>query len=458
MLFLSTARLESAQRACSQGCAAELRLDLMRHIDIERIAHFLHCSASPVMITIRKASQGGGFQGSEREREALIQKILAFEPPFFDLEYDMNPCFLREAIATHPRTKFILSYHDFQKTPTDLENIYRSMQKYAAFSYKIAAMAHSTNDALKMLLFVTTHPNTSAICMGEKGEFARVLAPIAGNLVGYASLDAEEKTAPGQLTLAELRDIYHYSSLNRETAIYGLIGNPVAQSRGHLYHNAVFQQRGLNAVYVKMIVQPEELSEFIPLAAAIGIRGLSVTMPLKEKILPFLDAMEPAAQRRGAINTLLLKNAQIIGANTDGAGALDAIEKQILVRGKKIVLLGAGGAARGIAFEAKERGAEVLILNRTVLRAKELAADLGCEAGHLDEVPDDYDILVNCSPDPMPIDPQKIKPHTLAMDVVYVPRDTPFLLAASSKKCRIVYGEEMFSNQAARQTALWMDA
>jgi 3-dehydroquinate dehydratase/shikimate dehydrogenase len=456
MLFLSLTRSELMQATLNEAVAVELRLDLFASIDLGLVKGFLQRSPCPVMLTVRKESQGGKFQGSESEREALIERLLALEPPFFDLEYDMNPRFLHEVIKKHPKTKFIISYHNFQEIPTDLDGIYRSMQEYAAFSYKIAAMAHSTNDALKMLLFVKKYPKTSAICMGEKGEFARVLGPIAGNLIDYASIDSEERTGPGQLTFSELVDIYRYPSLNENTSIYGLIGDPVEKSPGHLYHNAVFRERHLNAVYVKMNVKPEELSEFIPLATKIGIRGLSVTIPLKEKILPFLDEIEPAAKQIGAVNTLLFKNGQIIGTNTDGLGALDAIEKKTPVRGKKVVLLGAGGAARGIAFEAKVRGADVLILNRTVQRAKELAADLGCEAGGLDEVPNDYDILINCSPDPMPIDPKKIRPNTLAMDIVYFPRETDFLKEASLKKCQIVYGEEMFLNQAARQTAFWM--
>lgn len=456
MLFLSIARPGTTQHLQNKGFAIELRLDLFHRIDIEYVKSFLQDSVCPIMLTVRKISQGGKFQGTESEREALIKRLLALEPPFFDLEYDMSPSFLHEVIKKHPKTKFILSYHNFQETPTDLDGIYRSMQEYAAFSYKIAVMTHSTNDALKRLLFVKEHPKTSAICMGEKGEFARVLGPVAGNLIDYASADSEEQTGPGQLTVSELVDVYHYPSLNRHTSIYGLIGDPVEKSPGHLYHNGVFQKLGLNAVYVKMVVKPEELSEFVPLAIAIGIRGLSVTIPLKEKILPFLDEIEPAAKQIGAVNTLLFKNGQIIGTNTDGLGALDAIEKKTPVRGKKVVLLGAGGAARGIAFEAKVRGADVLILNRTVQRAKELAADLGCEAGGLDEVPNDYDILINCSPDPMPIDPKKISPNTLAMDIVYFPHETDFLKEASLKKCQIIYGEEMFLNQAARQTAFWM--
>jgi 3-dehydroquinate dehydratase/shikimate dehydrogenase len=274
-------------------------------------------------------------------------------------------------------------------------------------------------------------------------------------LVNYASGDVE-KTGPGQLSVTELMDIYHYPQLNPKTSIYGLIGDPIEKSVGHIYHNAVFARRNVKAVYVKMTVKPDELSEFISLAKELGMRGLSVTIPLKEKILPFVDMLDDCAKKIGAVNTLLFQDGKILGTNTDGIGALDAIEKRVVVQGKKMVLLGAGGAARAIAYEAIVRGAHVLILNRTVQRAKETALALHCRGGGLDALPDDYDILVNCSPDPMPIDAARIRPKTIVMDVVYSPHLTPFLQAAADRGCQIVQGEEMFLNQAVGQTAFWI--
>jgi 3-dehydroquinate dehydratase/shikimate dehydrogenase len=293
--------------------------------------------------------------------------------------------------------------------------------------------------------------------MGEPGKFARVLGPVMGNVIDFARPDLEEQSAPGQLAISELVDVYHYPDLNRETAIYGLIGNPVVNSPGHLYHNGVFRSRSLNAVYVKMEVGPEELSDFILLAKKMGIRGLSVTAPLKEKIIPFLDGIDPGAEKIGAINTLLFKEGQILGTNTDGCGALDAMEKKISVNGRRVVVLGAGGVARAIAFEARARGAELMILNRTVERAEELAGVLGCRAGRLDEMPSDYDIIINCSSGPMPIDAKKMRPQVLAMDVMCFPKETAFLKEAQKRGCQIVYGEEMYVNQAAGQSRFWMD-
>lgn len=456
MLFLSTAQLEAFPSPHHKKMAKELRLDLLPFVDFDRVQNLLQSPQRPsIMLTLRKASQGGKFQGSESEREALIQRLLTLNPPFFDLEFDMRPQFIHEMIKRHPKTKFILSYHNFQGIPSELDSIYHAMQEYAAFSYKIAVMVHSTNDALKMLLFAKKHPKASVICMGERGSFARVLGPVVGNVVNYASL--EEQTGPGQLSQQELMHVYHYPFLNKHTSIYGLIGDPVENSLGHVYHNAIFRKMNLNAMYVKMAVKPEELADFFALAKELGIRGLSVTHPLKEVILPFVDEVDEAAKKIGAVNTLLFAEGKIKGTNTDGLGALDAIEQKLSVSGKRIVLIGAGGAARAIAFEAKVRGAHVLVLNRTLERAKRVAKEIGCETGGLDEVPEDYDILVNCSPDSMPIDPKKLQPNAVVMDIVYHPRETVFLKEALSRSCQIVYGEEMFMNQAARQTAYWMN-
>lgn len=455
MLFVSLADPRQPYTLNNNQIAIELRLDLCPGIDLEYVQNFLHTTNRPVMLTLRKTSHGGKYSGSEAERKILIEKLLGLEPSFFDLEYDTDSRFLQQMIGKYQKTKFVLSYHNFQGTPTDLDEIYGAMSKYPAFSYKLAAMAHSTNDALKLLLFAKHHPKLSAICMGEKGKFARVLGPVVGNLVDYGSVKAEEETGPGQLTIREWVDIYRYDSLNKETHIYGLIGDPVGRSIGHLYHNEVFQKKGLNAVYVKMELRPNDLVEFIPLAKAIGIRGLSVTMPLKERVLAYLDQIETSALQIGAINTLRFETGKIVGTNTDGVGALDAIERKLSVQGKKIVLLGAGGAARAIAFEAKKRGADLIILNRTVQRAKQLAFELNCIGGGLDEMPTEYDILVNCSPDPMPIESEKIKNGAFVMDVVCSLQKTPFLEQAVIKKCQIVCGEEMFFNQAAIQTVFW---
>jgi 3-dehydroquinate dehydratase / shikimate dehydrogenase len=450
MLFVPIADLYLLPLVPEEADGIELRLDLLPTLDVEAIKGLLINRTHPFLFTMRKSSQGGRFIGSEEEREALIEKYLELEPQFFDLEYDTRPAFIEKVTRSFTKTRFILSYHNFQETPRDLGVIYEEMAKVPVYGYKMAALAVSTNDALRLLLFGREHPQVSVISMGEKGEFARVLGPVCGNLIDYACLDADQKTAPGQLTVKELVDVYDYHKLNPSTHLYGLIGDPVSASKGHLYHNQIYQQ----SVYVKMNVKAEELSTFFPLVIEMGFRGLSVTMPLKEKVLPFLQSIDSKAKQIGAVNTILIKERGLSGYNTDGSGALDAIEKHVFVAGKKVVLIGAGGAARAIAFEAYQRGAHVLILNRTFQKARELAMEVGCQSGRLSEIPSEYDILINCTPDLLAIDSKKILPSALLMDVVYVPRETPLLQKAASLGCQVVYGDEMFFNQAAAQIEL----
>jgi 3-dehydroquinate dehydratase/shikimate dehydrogenase len=431
----------------------ELRLDLFLDIDFNLISDFLKTSSRPVILTVRKKDHGGKFLGSEEDREALILSLLSLNPPFFDLEYDMRPEFIHEVIGKYPKTKWILSYHNFEKTPLDLEAILHLMQEFPAFTYKIAVMALSANDALRALVFAKKYSSLSMICMGEKGIFARVLGPINGNCINYACLTQDQTSAPGQICLHELCDIYHYHLLSQNTAIYGLIGDPISQSLGHIYHNDRFRKMGKDAVYVKMSVTREELSEFIFLAQKLGVQGLSVTMPLKEAIIPFLDDVHDP--KIGAVNTVLFKNGKVFGTNTDGYGALDAIEKKGVVRGKTMVILGSGGAARALAFEAQKRGAYVTILNRTLQRAQDLAKAVGCSSGSLDQGPSHYDILVNSSSHCMPIEADQILEKRVVMDVIYHPKETFFLKQALLKGCEVVYGEEMFINQAIGQIAFW---
>ncbi len=451
MLFISLDKL-LAPNAIDSIDGIELRLDLFPSLDFTLIDLFIKNSKKPVMLTLRSVLHGGKFEG---EREKLLLKLLELKPAFFDLESDIEEEFLSKTLQNYPQIKFILSHHFInQSTEKDWQDIYLHMKKYPAFGYKIAAFASSTNEALSMLLFAKEKSDLSVICMGKRASFTRVLGPIIENLIDYAALDEESKTAPGQLCVSELVDIYRYHHLNKETVLYGLIGDPVDKSLGHLYHNKVFKEKNINAVYVKMAVKPEELSSFLPLAKSLGFRGLSVTMPLKETAFPLTDPVDSNVKATKAINTLLITKEKILSTNTDGKGALDAIENKLLVKDKILVLIGAGGAAKAIAFEAKLRGAKVQILNRTLQRAVDLALEVGCEFLH--KTPQHYDIVINCSPDPGEFDYSEVKSSTLVMDVVYNPRKTPFLQKALELGAEVVYGEEMFFNQARAQTEFWI--
>jgi 3-dehydroquinate dehydratase / shikimate dehydrogenase len=449
-LFLSISDPDLLSKIPPSTQAVELRLDLFPKIDLAQISSLITALSLPVLLTLRKQSHGGKFTGSEEERLVLIKKLLSLRPSFFDLEYDMEKSVLFSLITNHPSTNFILSYHNFTHVPKDLQKLYEEMAKYPAYCYKIAAFCDSAIEALQLLFFAKSHAKVSAICLGESASFARVLGPIFGNSIGYAAFD--QPTAVGQLSHQELIETYHYQSLSPKTALYGLIGDPITHSIGPIYHNAIFRKKKIDAVYIKMRVSKKELTSFIPLAKKAGFLGLSVTTPLKEAIFPFIFPLDPSLQ---ATNTLLFHGDKIYGTNTDGKGALDAIEKITPISHKTIVVLGAGGAGKAISLEAKKRGAHVIILNRDAFRANDLARKIGAQAGSLEEIPSHYDILINTTSSSMPISREKVLPSTLVMDINYH-KHSSLLQEARLLNCQTLDGKEMFFCQAALQSALWL--
>jgi 3-dehydroquinate dehydratase / shikimate dehydrogenase len=440
------------------GDLFELRLDLLDHFSMENLSNLRKEIQKPLIFTLRKKQQGGNYRGSEEERLQEIGRLAQLSPTYFDLEYDISHHFAKEMAAKFPEIKFIISYHDFTHTPADLESLLKQLRTLPAHLYKIACHARTTNDSLRMLDLVRRNAPLLGMCMGERGEVTRLLAPIVGSPWIFAYHAPQQKTAPGQLSAEELRFPYAAPSFDRGSAIYGLIGGSVANSISHFTHNQVMRTFHLNAIYVKMGVERRELSTFFSLAKQMGIQGLSVTMPLKEEVIPFLDHLDPYAEKIGAVNTLLFQKGKWIGFNTDGKGALDAIEAKIKVRGKKVVILGAGGAARAISYEAAARGAHVCLLNRTQERAIRLAKEFKMEGGGLNRIEKEgYDLLINTTPNPLPIPKEMIRPYTFIMDIKTFPKMTPFLEEAKKKKCHLIFGYEMFIRQAVEQFHIWFD-
>jgi 3-dehydroquinate dehydratase / shikimate dehydrogenase len=351
-------------------------------------------------------------------------------------------------IKTLPSGKVIVSYHNFEETP-DLEAVLKNLREMhpQAHFYKIATMARSTLDSLRMLEFLQHHPDVIGICMGELGTITRICAPIFGVPLTYAPLCEEDKTAPGQLLVDYLCEVYHFRALSPETKIYGLIGNPVYRSISHLFHNDYFRTHNQNAVYVKMIIKPDELAQFFASIKNLPFAGLSVTAPLKEAIIPFIDEIDPKAKAIGAVNTLAFRKGKVYGYNTDGDAALDVLGD---VRNKTLVVLGAGGAAKAVIYTAIKRHCNVVIVNRTPEKAEELAHLMGCKWSAT--VPP-YDILVNTTSASMPIDAREILPGKIAMDIAVY--ETEFFKEAQRKGCIVLNGFPMFFQQALAQQSIW---
>jgi 3-dehydroquinate dehydratase/shikimate dehydrogenase len=452
-----------------KGNCLEFRLDMFDFSESAKIQNLLHKAVLPVIFTFRKSSHGGNSNLSDSARQQTLLRLALLKPDYVDVEYDEPVSFFERVKKLDPGIKIICSYHNFEDTPQDLNAILNGMRNPYVSIYKIAAMAKSTLDALRMLNLLKANRDTKVkligISMGERGQPSRILGKIFGSIMAYSTLDISESSAPGQLDADTLKDLYHYEKLNKQTMIFGLIGAPVDKSIGHIVNNHVFRDLGLDAVYVKMHISREEVAEFLSYARELGFAGLSVTMPLKEEVAKAVTELDPASEQIGAINTLLFSGRILSGKNTDSGGALDAIEERGLVKGKRVVVIGAGGAAKAIAYEALQRGAKVCILNRTVNRAKEIAEKMGCEWGGFEDYPQvakkGYDIIINATSvgfekdDELPF-AENLLPDALVMDVVSKPRNTPFLLTAQSKGCKLVFGIEMFILQAVKQYEFWL--
>jgi 3-dehydroquinate dehydratase/shikimate dehydrogenase len=447
----------------------ELRLDYFAKIDLDEIKKLRQEISIPMIFTLRKKSQGGFYKHSEEKRQILIKQLISLKPNYFDLEYDVPHDFIKEIHHQSPHTKLICSYHDFNETPKDLSKILDNIEQNEFSIYKIATKANSSLDALCMLNFINEKSKEltiSGMCMGELGMPTRILAPIVNSEINYASLKKEEETAPGQLDLSALFDIYNYNKINANTHIYALLGDPVDRSQSHIFHNKTFKESKKNAVYIKIKLSAAELKNFFRSIKNLPFKGFSVTMPLKEAVISYLDELDPDAANIKAINTIIVKDRKLIGFNTDSIGALNAIEEKTAVRDKKIVIVGAGGTAKAIAYESIKRGGTVIILNRTVKRAEDLAKQLNCTGFGLDYADEiakqGYDILVNTTSlgmegqkQELPIPEQTILSKCVVLDMVSKPKETPFMKVAQSKNCICIYGEEVFVKQAIEQQHIW---
>lgn len=446
----------------------ELRLDYLNHWDITALTALRKACALPVILTLRSRAHGGHYPHSETQRIQEIMALCTLNPDYLDVEYDVPVQHIQAIRCRYPAIKIILSYHNFEETPADLLGLFQTMYQPDCYAYKIATHAQSSLDALRMLqcvLMLRPRHRMIGLCMGEAGQCTRILGPVVGSIFSYACWDPAQPTAPGQLSLQDLATIYHYRQLNPATKVYALLGNPVHLSVGHILHNRAMQMLQQNAVYVKLRVASEALPEALHLLRQLPCWGLSITMPLKEAILPCLDDIDPEAQAIQAVNTVLRQQQRWIGLNTDGIGAIQALSAHGSLAGQTLILIGAGGAARAIAYVALRHQAKVVIVNRTLARAQRLATELGCEAHALSAFPTltGYTLCVNTLPEQAYQDPEmqalwqslpKVT-NVLAMDIVYQPVETIFLRLVKAVGWRSIPGYEMYIAQALLQIQHW---
>jgi 3-dehydroquinate dehydratase/shikimate dehydrogenase len=282
MICVSTARgrhrhmIAEHKHLVSQGAKlVELRLDYISgEVNLKRLLADRPCA---VVITCRRERDGGKWEGTEEQRLTLLRLAIAEGVEYVDLEED-----IAGAIPRYGKTKRIVSLHDFRKTPEDLDEIHARLAKFDADVIKIATMANHPHDNLRMLeLIQRSKVPTVGLCMGDIGTPSRILAGKFGAPFTFATFHHERTLAPGQLSYQQMMEIYHFERITPATAMYGVIGDPIGHSLSPMIHNAAFRKVGLDAVYLPFRVPREHLTQFLEDALALGIRGLSVTIPHK---------------------------------------------------------------------------------------------------------------------------------------------------------------------------------
>lgn len=443
----------------------ELRVDYVgRAVNLKRL---LGDRPGPVVITARRREDGGRWMRSEQERLALLRTAIVEGVEYVDIESDVAA-----QIPRYGTTKRIISFHDFEETPENLEELHAAMAEEDADIVKIATMANSFSDNLRMIdLVKKAKVPTIGICMGEMGLITRIMSDRLGSPFTYATFNKEKEMAPGLLEWRELQELYRYKTINPETGWFGVVGDPIAHSYSPLIHNHAFGDQDVNARYVPIRVPRRDLDDFISHAKEMGFLGLSVTIPNKEEALRLCTQAESSANGIGAVNTLILQDNDVLGYNTDYRAAMDCIEEAMnLDRGQErslagtaAMVLGAGGVSRAIVYGLKHRGCSVYIASRTTERSQTLASEFGCRAVEWDQRHEiKANLLVNGTPvgmhpnvDVSPYNESAINELMTVFDTIYNPENTMLIKHAIKRKARIITGVDMFVRQAAYQFKLF---
>jgi 3-dehydroquinate dehydratase/shikimate dehydrogenase len=439
----------------------EVRADFVRDLDT---AALLVARTKPILFTCRTVSEGGRFP--DRDREALRRILRDAVARGFDLVDVEERSGLDDVVASKAGKGLVLSWHDFDGTPENLDEIYGRMASRRPDVVKVAVTARSVADLGRLAAFAARQarrpsPRLVALAMGPLGVASRIVGGRWGAPFTFASPENGREAAPGQLPAAVLRDTYRVGSIGPSTRLYGLLGSDVLRSLSPAIQNRAFAERAIDAVYVPL--QAESMGAFAAALPALDVSGFSVTRPYKGEILPHLGSLTATVAESGSANTVVVEDGRLLGLSTDGDGVLVPLRKRLDPAGRAVAIVGAGGAARAAAFALVRAGAHVTVLARRAEQAAEVAAATGCVSASLDALPHQrWDVLVNATPvgsgacpGRSPVPERALRPGSVVFEMVYEPRETPLLAAARARGCVAIDGVEMLVAQAVGQFEAW---
>lgn len=432
-----------------QGIAA-IRKFLARHID---------CT---ILATCRRHQNRGKYNGSVEEQVRILERAIEAGARAVDIELESAENCAERLQSLRSHAYVLLSYHNFGGTPP-LESIVRRMSRIPVDGYKVVTTARKPSDNYRVLSLARAHPKAPMVllAMGEMGFPTRVLSTALGGLYTYAAPNAAEGTAAGQVSARQLRHLYRAEKFTRDARIFGVIADPVRHSISPAVHNRAFQARRCDAVFLPFLVKAVQLKDFLILAEKLPLAGFSVTLPHKQKILRYLDSIDPLARRIGAVNTVARKAGKWRGTNTDVDGITIPLQKRVRVAKTSVLLVGNGGAARSAAFTLASAGAKLAITGRNLDRVRALAKAANAEPLSREQAESRmFDVLIHATPLGMAPRIEQCFfdtriPAKLVFDMVYNPLETLLIRKAKDQGATIISGLEMFLEQAVRQFELW---
>jgi len=459
---------------------AELRVDCLDPDERFHIRRFPEMAGLPVILTVRRNLEGGYYVGGEGSRISLLAKGLAYAAAdqrrnfaYVDLEEDLNVPSLEEAARTFG-TRIIRSWHNMEGVDQDLSGRIKKLRRVGDELVKVAVTAGSLGDVVKVYKAAkeTAGIDKILLCMGEYGVNTRILSEFLGSRISYTSVEGDgiKYGAPGQLEPKVLAELYHFREITTKTKIFAIAGFPLKFTNSPLFFNTVFKMEQADAVFIPVVA--DSVESLINLAEEIGISGLSISVPYKEKILPYLAGRSEKASAIGACNTLVKGFEGWMGYNTDAPGFSDSLLSYIGkkdLKGKKVTIIGAGAAAKAAAFEVNRLRGKALILNRTPAKARSLAEPYRFAWAAFDSrgavMMEKYsDIIIQASTagmaphaDSDPIEFYKFTGKEIVMDFIYEPPKTPCLMRAEQAGCKILNGSDLLHRQARYQYGFFMN-
>ena len=458
--------LEQARREAEAGeNFLEFRLDYLPDpaLGAHAISTFLreHPTCT-VLATCRRHQNHGKFNGSIDEQMRLLALAIQCGAKAVDVEIETAEVVPARCDELRADAHLIISWHHFETTPP-LDPVLRRMRKVPADVYKLVTTARKPSDTGRILAASRLSPKIPLVtlAMGEIGFPSRVISPAFGTIFTYAAPAHVQGTASGQVNARQLRSLYRIDKFTKAAKIYGVIADPVGHSVSPHVHNRAFQSKRVDAVYVPLLVNPNQLRDFFLFAEDLPLSGFSVTIPHKRKIIRYLDTVDPLARRIGAVNTVWRKAGKWRGTNTDAEAVVRPLAKLVDLAKASVLIVGNGGAAHSAACALADAGSKLAITGRNQDRVRAFARTLGAENLTLDQArTKHFDVVINATSVGMwpnvkdCVFPDAI-PGDVVFDMVYNPLETELIRRAKAQGKQVVPGVKMFIEQAIRQFEIW---